>query len=180
LIKLAVGVDYTWFVTLTRQGVHFVARLQESAISTVVGTREVPEHRGSVNDELSALTGIGAAARCPSPLRRGAVAAPDTGGTLGFLTNHLPFGAPTIARIYQARWPIQLLSKALKQPLKGKPFLGTSATALHTQTWAALIAPLLLRYPQPRSTAGRSLSNLVALLQFQLFTPRGRWAWLKV
>lgn len=38
------------------------------------------------------------------------------------------------------------------------------------------IALLILKCLQPRSTFGRSLSNLVALLQFQLFTHRDLWA----
>jgi len=37
---------------------------------------------------------------------------------------------------------------------------------------------LLLKYLQLRSTFGWSLSNLVALLQFQLFMHRDLWAWL--
>ena len=171
-------VDYTWFATLTRQGVFFVTRLKDNAISTVVGTRAVPENRRIVNDELIELTGIGAAAKCPYPLRRVEVEDPDTGETLVFLTNHLTFGATTIARIYKDRWQIELLFKALKQNLKVKTFVGTSANALHTQIWTALIALLLLKYLQLKSTFGWSLSNLVALLQFQLFTHRDLWAWL--
>jgi hypothetical protein len=171
-------VDYTWFATLTLQGVFFVTRLKDNAIYTVVGTREVPENRRIVKDELIELTGIGAAAKCPYPLRRVEGEDPDTGETLVFLTNHLTFGATTIARIYQDRWQIELLFKALKQNLKVKTFVGTSANALHTQIWTALIALLLLKYLQLKSTFGWSLSNLVALLQFQLFTHRDLWAWL--
>jgi IS4 transposase len=111
-------------------------------------------------------------------LRRVAVTVPETGETLVFLTNQLTFGPTTIARIYRDRWQIELLFKALKQNLKVKPFVGTSATALHTQLWTALIALLVLKYLQLRSTFGWSLSNLVALLQFQLFTHRDLWAWL--
>jgi IS4 transposase len=80
-----------------------------------------------------------------------------------FLTNDLTFGATTIAAIYKDRWQIELLFKALKQHLKIKTFVGTSATALHTQIWTALIALLLLKCLQLRSTFGWSLSNLVAL-----------------
>ena len=68
--------------------------------------------------------------------------------------------------------------KALKQNLKIKTFVGTSANALKVQVWTALIALLVLKYLQLRSTFGWSLSNLVALLQFQLFTHRDLWAWL--
>jgi hypothetical protein len=171
-------VDYAWFATLTLQGVFFVTRLKDNAVYRVVGTRAVPEKGGVVRDELIALTGTGAGAKCPYPLRRVEVADPETGDTLVFLTNHLTFGATTIARIYKDRWQIELLFKALKQNLKVKTFVGTSANALHTQIWTALIALLLLKYLQLKSTFGWSLSNLVALLQFQLFTHRDLWAWL--
>jgi IS4 transposase len=170
--------DYRWFATLTLQGVFFVTRLKDNAVYTVVGTRAVPENRGIVRDELIELTGIGAAEKCPYALRRVEVEDPDTGDTLVFLTNHLTFGATTIARIYKDRWQIELLFKALKQNLKVKTFVGTSANALHTQIWTALIALLILKYLQLKSTFGWSLSNLVALLQFQLFTHRDLWAWL--
>jgi len=171
-------VDYAWFAALTLQGVFFVTRLKDNAVYTVVGTREVPAHRGIVTDDLIELTGVGAAAKCPYALRRVAVEDPDTGNSVVFLTNHLTFGATTIAAIYKDRWQIELLFKALKQHLKIKTFVGTSATALHTQIWTALIALLVLKYLQLRSTFGWSLSNLVALLQFQLFTHRDLWAWL--
>ena len=35
-----------------------------------------------------------------------------------FLTNHLDFGATTIAAIYKDRWSVELFFKALKQNLK--------------------------------------------------------------
>jgi hypothetical protein len=171
-------VDYAWFATLTRQGVCCVTRRKDNAVYAVMGTREVPVNRGIVRDELIELAGTGAAAKCPYPLRRVAVEDPDTGDTLVFLTNQLTFGATTIAQIYKDRWQIELLFKALKQNLKVKTFVGTSANALHTQIWTALIALLLLKYLQLKSTFGWSLSNLVALLQFQLFTHRDLWAWL--
>jgi IS4 transposase len=94
------------------------------------------------------------------------------------LTNHLTFGATTIAAIYKDRWQIELFFKALKQNLKIKTFVGTSANALKVQVWTALIALLLLKYLQLRSRFGWSLSNLVALLRMNLFTHRDLWAWL--
>ena len=72
---------------------------------------------------------------------------PD-GDRLEFLTNHLTLGASTVARIYQDRWQIELFFKALKQNLRVKTFVGTSANALHIQIWTALIALLLLKYLQ--------------------------------
>ena len=59
-----------------------------------------------------------------------------------------------------------------------KTFLGTSANAVKTQIWTALIAMLILKYLQMKSTYGWSLSNLAALLRTQLFIYRDLWAWL--
>jgi hypothetical protein len=102
----------------------------------------------------------------------------EKGGTLVFLTNHLDFGATTIAMIYKDRRQIELFFKALKQNLKIKTFVGTSANALKVQVWTALIALLLLTYLPLRSRFAWSLSNLVALLRMNLFTHRDVWAWL--
>ena len=70
------------------------------------------------------------------------------------------------------------LFKALKQTLKIKTFVGTSANAVRTQVWTALIAMLVLKYLQLKSTFSWSLSTLAALLRQQLFFYRDLWAWL--
>jgi hypothetical protein len=72
----------------------------------------------------------------------------------------------------------QLFFKALKQNLRVKTFIGTSANALKTQVWAALIAMLLIKYLQLKASFGWSLSNLVALLRQQLFVYRDLWVWI--
>src|SRR5260370_297824 len=88
------------------------------------------------------------------------------------------FGATAIAAIYKDRWKVELFFKALKQTLKIKTFVGTSANAVRTQVWTALIAMLVLKYLQLKSTFSWSLSNLAALLRQQLFFYRDLWAWL--
>ena len=95
-----------------------------------------------------------------------------------FLTNHVKFGATTIARIYKERWQIEIFFKAVKQLLRVKTFVGTSANALKTQIWTALIAMLILKYLKLKSSFGWSLSNLVALLRQQLFVYRDLYGWL--
>ena len=65
------------------------------------------------------------------------MAVPEKDGTIELLTNHLEFGATTIASIYQDRWEIELFFKALKQNLKVKTFVGTSENALRIQIWTA-------------------------------------------
>ena len=79
---------------------------------------------------------------------------------------------------YKDRWQIQIFFKTIKQNLRIKTFVGTSANALKTQIWTALIAVLLLKYLKFRSSFGWSVSNLVAMLRYSLFTYRNLWAWI--
>ena len=45
----------------------------------------------------------------------------------------MAWGASTIAGIYKDRWQIELFFKALKQNMKIKTFVGTSANAVKTR-----------------------------------------------
>ena len=49
---------------------------------------------------------------------------------------------------------------------------------MKTQIWTALIAILLLKFMQLKSSWHWSLSNLAAMLRFNLLTYRDLWAWL--
>lgn len=171
--------DFAWFAQLTAAGVFFVTRMKEGTAFEVVQDNPVPRHGGVVADAWIALRSAPSAAKYPpeTPLRRVEVVTED-GTRLVFLTNHLGFGPTTVARIYKDRWQIELLFKALKQNLRVKTFVGTSANALHIQIWTALIALLLLKYLQLKATFGWSLSNLVALLRMNLFVYRDLWDWL--
>lgn len=120
-----------------------MTRLTANAVSTTaVGTREVVQRGRIVRDTLIALTGSGAPAKRPYPLRRVEEEDPETGDPVVFLTNQLECGATTIARISQDRRSASGGFKALRQSLKITPFVGTSTNALHTQRWTALIAML--------------------------------------
>jgi hypothetical protein len=152
--------------------------MKNNALFEVVEERTVPQNRNILKDQIIRLTGTGASEKCPHRLRRVEAVREDTGEVLVFLTNHLGLGASTVAAIYKDRWQIELFFKALKQNLKIKTFVGTSANAVKTQIWTALIAMLLLRYLQLISRFGWSLSNLVALLRMNLFTHRDLLAWL--
>ena len=68
--------------------------------------------------------------------------------------------------------------KASKQNLKVKTFVGTSENAVKIQIWTALIAILLLKLMQLKSSFGWSLSNLAAMVRMNLLTYRDLWPWL--
>jgi hypothetical protein len=170
-------IDYEWFVQLTRQRVYFVTRLKDNASFEVVEDRTIPEHRNVLKDQIIFFHSQAE----PSDeffFRIVEVWDEEKQEPIVFLTNHLGFGATTIAAIYKDRWQVELFFKALKQNLKIKTFLGTSPNAVKTQIWTALIAMLIVRYLQLMSSFGWSLSNLVALLRHQLFVYRDLFTWL--
>jgi hypothetical protein len=170
--------DYRLFAKWTEEQVYFVTRMKDNALYTIVEKRDVPHNRSVLKDQIIWLSGSQAWEKCPYALRRVEVWDEEKQQALIFLTNHFEFGASTIAAIYKERWQIELFFKALKQNLKIKTFVGTSANAVKIQVWTALIAILILRYLQLKSKFSWSLSNLVAILRMNLFTYRDLWAWL--
>jgi hypothetical protein len=169
-------VDYQWYQRLTNSGVFFVTRLRHDAHYQVLKELPVPKNRHILKDEIIALGSHHY--RQTAQFRRVELWLEDRQEVLVLLSNHLGFGSTTIAQIYRERWRIEVFFRYLKQNLRIKTFVGTSANALHIQIWTALIAMLLLKYLQLRARYGWSLSNLVVLLRQQLFVYRDLQAWL--
>lgn len=169
--------DFGWWLELSRRKVFFVTRLKDNAEYGIVEQRPADPERDILRDEVVVLTKLqeaGPVAR----MRRIEVWLEDKQESMVFFTNHLKLAASTIAAIYRDRWQIELFFKALKQSLRIKTFVGTSANAVMVQIWTALIAMLVVKYLQLRSTFAWSLSNLIALLRHQLFVYRDLTAWL--
>jgi hypothetical protein len=170
-------VDYGWWQQMTADGVFFVTRLKRDLKYRIIKENAVPEKgriRGDHWIEMESTQQPG----LRQVLRVVTIWDEEKQEELAFLTNHFDFGPTTIARIYKERWQIELFFKSLKQLLKVKTFVGTSANALKTQIWIALIAMLVLKYLHLKSTCGWSFSNLVALVRQQLFVYRDLYTWI--
>lgn len=169
--------DYDWFQRLGEEEVHFVTRLKDNATYIVMEARKA-SGKGVRADEIIVLEKQVRSETAPF-LRRIRYWDEANQRELVFLTNHLELPATTVAAIYKERWQIELLFKALKQNLRIKTFVGTSANALKTQIWTALIALLAVKFLQLRAKFPWSLSRLIALLRQQLFVYRDLWRWLE-
>jgi hypothetical protein len=170
--------DYALFCIWTAKGIFFVTRLKENAVYEIVEDRPVPKNRNIISDQIIRLTGTGAEKKCPYLLRLVVVWDEENKRKICLLTNHIEFGATTIAAIYKDRWEIELFFKALKQNLKVKTFVGTSENALRIQIWTAMIAMLLLKWLHHLSKSEWSFSNLASMLRLNLFTYRDLMKWL--
>jgi len=171
-------IDYEWFRELTQEDVYFVTRMKDNAVYEVQEDLQTPQNSNVVCDQIVRFPRLAREGEAPVLFRRVEIWDAEKQQALVFLSNLLGFGATTIAAIYKDRWQVELFFKALKQTLKIKTFVGTSANAVRTQVWTALIAMLVLKYLQLKSTFSWSLSTLAALLRQQLFFYRDLWVWL--
>ena len=95
--------DYKLFADWSDNDIYFVTRLKECAYYRVHKQRPVPTNRNILFAELIVFTGYYAERDCPYVLRRIEIEDSDTGRRITFLTNHLEFGATTVAAIYKDR-----------------------------------------------------------------------------
>lgn len=171
-------IDYRLFEAWSEQKVGFVTRLKHNADYAETETR-LSANEGQIRrDGLIAFQPIIAGRTIKGTYRRIEVWLEEKQETLVLLTNLLHLSPATIAAIYKQRWQIELFFKALKQNLRIKTFVGTSANAVGIQVWSALITILLLKYLQFKSRCAWALSHLVALLRWNLFSYRDLWDWL--
>jgi transposase len=113
-----------------------------------------------------------------NPLRRIELEPLEGHEELVLLTNHIELDAETLAQLYGERWQIEQFFRLLKQNLRVKTFVGTSANAVLIQIWTALIAILLLKYLKLRAKFAWSFANLLAMLRLQPFVYRDLQQWL--
>lgn len=170
--------DYRLYARWTKAGVFFVTRIKANANCLRLKSLPVPKNGAVLRDEIIRLRPFDAGRPDLPDLRRIVVWLEDKQEELVILTNNFTLAASTIAAIYKQRWQIELFFKLLKQQLKIKTFVGTSANAVRIQIWTALIAVLIVRYLQFRSAFKWAVSNLVALLRWNLFSYRNLWEWL--
>jgi transposase len=97
-------------------------------------------------------------------LRRVSCRDPDTGKWLVFMTNRFDLSAKTICDLYKARWKVELFFKAMKQHLRIKKFLGTSAQSVKAQILVALIAFLLVHILAYSMKSDISMSDAMAAI----------------
>lgn len=159
--------DHVFFVTRYKKGYQFHLVEQRETQGNVLADQYV-EFATPETKEIY-----------PYILRRVVYRDPETDKVYIFITNQMEAPAQVIADVYKERWQIELFFKAIKQNLKIKTFVGTSPNAVMTQIWTALIVMLLLRYLQLKARRGWALSNLVALIRWNLFTYRDLWMWLE-
>ena len=156
--------DYDWWEDLTRKGVYFVTRLKSNAVYDEIRRRAGRRSKNVMDDETIKLKGS------QTPFRLIHYISPDDQHEYHFITNAMHLPAQTIADIYKERWRIELFFKWVKQNLKIKTFLGTSANAVMTQVWIALCLYLILAFIRFISKTVHSMREILNWIRINLFS----------
>ena len=162
-------VDFSWLWYINQASAFFVTRLKTSIKWTRVISHPVDKSLGLRSDQEILLSTKRLISLYPVRLRRISFRDEDRKRTLVFLTNNFDIPSATISALYKARWEIELFFKWIKQYLRVKTFYGTSANAVKTQVWVAMIVYLLLAILKERYRLEQNLSQLLHFLEVNIF-----------
>jgi hypothetical protein len=170
------------FYVMDRGYLHFarLARFNDAAAFFVIRAKsklhfkilqEVPSDAGAgvLCDQRILMTGRYTRCDYPAPIRRIEFRDARRDRTFIFLTNNFELRAAQIAQLYKSRWQVELFFKWIKQHLRIKAFVGTSANAVKIQIWTAISTYVLVAIIKKRLDVQASLHSMLQVLSLNLF-----------
>ena len=161
--------DFARLYALDQGKAFFVIRAKSNLDYTRVARKPVDKATGLRSDQTITFSGAKSCEDYPDRLRRVSYTDLETGKRLVFLTNNFTLDALTIARLYKARWRVELFFEWIKQHLRIKAFYGTSPNAVKTQVWVAICVYVLVAIVRKQLAVGRSLAQILQILSICLF-----------
>jgi len=161
--------DFERLFGFTASGAFFVVRTKSNVILQRRYSRAVDKTTGVRSDHTVILTTVDSVKVYPDALRRVSYFDVETEKRFKFLTNNFTLPALTIARIYKARWQVELFFKWIKQHLRIKAFYGISENAVKTQIWIAVSIYVLVAIVRKRLGLELSLYQILQILSVTLF-----------
>ena len=147
----------------------FVTRQKSDCSFTKISATEIDMSTGLRCDQIVKLKGFYSAKDYPEPFRRIQYYDDEQDKLLTFMTNNMELPALTIAKLYKARWQVELFFKWIKQHLRIKKFFGTSENAVKTQIWIAVSVYVLIAIIKKRRGLSRSLYEILQVFSISLF-----------
>lgn len=148
----------------------FVTRAKINMSYYVRESRPVDKSAGLRSDQTIRLNGLKTKKLYRRDLRRISFLDTETGKRLVFITNNFEIDAIVIAKIYKARWQIELFFKWIKQNLRVKSFYGLSENAVKTQIWIAISTYLMVAILNKTLGIDQSMSRMLQVISVNIFS----------
>lgn len=153
----------------TQAAAFFVVRSKNKLLHRVALNCQADHANGVLSDAHIHLVGRFTRHTYPALLRRIEFHDSVRDRTLILLTNNFQLDAAHIAQLYKCRWQVELFFKWIKQHLRIKAFVGTSANAVKTQIWTAVCTYVLVAIIKKRLRVAASLHAMLQVLSVNLF-----------
>jgi len=161
--------DFLRLYAFTQSAAFFITRAKSNTQFQRRYSHPVDKSTGLRSDQTIVLTGVTSALDYPAPLRRVHYVDGEHLKPFVFLTNNFVLPALTIARLYKARWRVELFFRWIKQHLHIKAFYGTSQNAVKTQIWIAISVYALVAILKKQLGLDLSLYTILQILSLTLF-----------
>ena len=161
--------DFARLFKITLAKAFFVTRLKTNTQFSRVYSNPVDPDNGIMSDQIIKLSQPTAQKNYPDKLRRVHFYDKEHNKHYYFLTNNFSLPPLTIAKIYKARWQVELFFKWIKQHLHIKKFYGTSENAVRTQVWIAVSVYLLIAIIKQRLKIKVTSYTILQFLSVALF-----------
>jgi hypothetical protein len=162
-------IDFKRLHSLTQLGAFFVLRTRDNMVYRRRYSHPVDKSTGLRSDQTIVLTGKNTDRYYPDPARLIHFVDAEKQLRLHLLTNQFLVPALTIARLYKARWNVELFFKWMKQHLRIKKFYGYSSNAVKTQIWIAVSTYVLVAILKKHLNLPHSLYTILQILSLTLF-----------
>ena len=160
-------IDFQRLYNIHQHHAFFVTRAKANLQFTKVNSTRTKSNIRC--DQTIVLKGIKTFFHYPEKLRLITFYDADSKREFVFLTNNFTLAAQDIAMLYKYRWRVELFFKWIKQHLKIKSFWGTSANAVKTQVYIALITYTLVALIKNQLKTDLSTYEMLQILSASLF-----------
>ena len=161
--------DFARLYALNQVGAYFVIRARGSLQYVRLQSRSIEPGTGVQADQIIILAIEHSQKGYPERLRRIRFFDAENARFFVYLTNNFLLPAPTIARLYKSRWQVELFFKWIKQHLRIKRFIGTSANAVKTQIWIAICVYVQVAILKKQLRLPQSLHKILRILEVHAF-----------
>jgi hypothetical protein len=148
-----------FYVTRTKQNIQLNRRYSQAA----------DPDNGVISDQVVVLGTDASRKRYPNALRRIRYHDIEQHRYLVFLTNNFDVPGLTIARLYKARWQVELFFKWMKQHLRIKAFYGTSLNAVKAQIWIAITIYVLIAVVKKEFGLSATVYQILQVVSVNVF-----------
>jgi len=161
--------DFARLYALDQVGAYFVIRSRCSLQYVRTQSRPVEPGTGVQSDQIIVLVIEHSQKGYPERLRRVRFFDAENQRFFVYLTNNFVLPALTIAMLYKSRWQVELFFKWIKQHLRIKRFIGTSANAVKTQIWIAICVYVQVALLKKQLHLPQSLYKILRILETHAF-----------